>query len=144
MDKVKFLCTVNTNIPANPINLQILLDDAVMFNKNITAEETVSFDFDEDDGKHTLKFLISDKNDTHVVRDADGNVLDSTELSITNMKFDEIDISNIIMVSPLEYRHNYNGNGEETVDKFYGTAGCNGEITLNFSTPIYLWILENM
>jgi hypothetical protein len=144
MNKVTFSCVVNTNIPVNPITLQILLDDAAMFNKPITAEETVSFEFDEGDGEHTLRFLISDKNDTHVLRDNNGNVLDSTELSITDIKFDEIDITNIIMVSPLEYRHNYNGNGEETVDKFYDIAGCNGEITLNFTTPIYLWMLENM
>jgi hypothetical protein len=144
MDKVTFSCVVNTNIPANPINLQILLDDALIFNKNITAEETVSFEFDEDDGEHTLQFLISNKNDSHVIRDADGNVLDSTEISITDMKFDEVDINNIIMASPLEYHHDFNGNGEKTVDKFYGIAGCNGEITLNFSTPIYFWLLENM
>jgi len=144
MDKVNFSCTVNTNIPSNPINLQILLDDVVMFNKRITEEEKVSFDFDEDESEHVLKFLISDKNEAHIMRDDDGNVLDSTEISITDISFDDLDITNVIMVSPLTYKHNYNGNGEETVDKFYNIAGCNGEITLSFTTPIYLWLLENM
>jgi len=144
MDKVTFSCVVNTNIPTNPINLQILLDDVVMFNKIITAEETVSFDFAQDETNHILRFLISGKDNSHIVRDEQDNVLDSTELSITNISFNDTDITDIITVSPLIYKHNYNGNGENVIGKFYGIAGCNGEITLNFTTPIYLWLLENM
>ena len=144
MDNIKFSCVINTNIPSNPIHLQIVLDETVMFDKDVTAEETVSFDFDEDEKEHQLRFLISGKNDSHIIRDDAGNVVDSTELSITDLSFDEININNIIMVSPLEYKHNFNGNDAETVDKFYNIAGCNGEITLNFTTPIYLWLLENM
>jgi hypothetical protein len=144
MNKINFSCTVNTNIPSNPINLQILLDSTVIFDKLICAEEIISFDFDEDENDHVLQFLISGKTDSHVVRDDQGNILDSTELSITNISFNEIDITNIIMVSPLVYKHNFNGNESKIVDKFYDIAGCNGEITLNFTTPIYLWLLENM
>ena len=144
MDTIKFSCVVNTNIPANPINLQILLDDAVMFNKNITTEETVSFEFNEDENDHTLRFLISGKDDSHNVRDDVGNVIDTTEISITDISFDEIDITNIIMVNPLTYNHDFNGDSELSEHEFYDIAGCNGEITLNFTTPIYLWLLENM
>jgi len=144
MDTIKFSCVVNTNIPANPIHLQIVLDETVMFDEDVVNEETVSFEFNEDENDHTLRFLILGKNDAHIIRDEDGNVLDSTELSITDISFGGIDITNIIMTSPLEYRHDFNGSADETIDKFYSIAGCNGEIILNFSTPIYLWLLENM
>jgi len=144
VDTVKFSCVVNTNIPSNPIHLQIMLDEAVVFDKDVTAEETVSFEVVEDDKEHEIRFLISGKNDAHIIRDNAGNILDSTELSITNLSFDDVGINNIIMVSPLEYKHDFNGNDAEIVDKFYNIAGCNGEITLNFTTPIYLWLLENM
>jgi len=144
MDTINFSCIVNTNIPSNPIHLNIVLDDTVVFDKDITEEETVSFDINDDESEHKLRFVISGKNDNHIVRDENGNILDSTELSITGISFDEIDITKIVMVSPLEYKHDFNGNDAEIIDKFYDIAGCNGEITLNFTTPIYLWLLENM
>jgi hypothetical protein len=42
------------------------------------------------------------------------------------------------------YTHNFNGAGAETQEKFYGEIGCNGIVSLKFSTPIYLWLLEHM
>jgi hypothetical protein len=144
MDTVKFSCIVNTNIPTNPINLKILLDDKIMFDRNIESEEEVHFEFNEDNQDHILNFVISGKTDDHNIRDDDGKILDSTEISITNIAFDDIDISSIIMVNPLKYEHNFNGNGDNVEDKFYDIAGCNGTVELKFSTPIYLWILENM
>ena len=37
-----------------------------------------------------------------------------------------------------------NGTQPEIADNFFGIAGCNGTISFRFSTPIYLWLLENM
>jgi len=144
VDTINFSCTVNTNIPSSPIHLNIVLDDIIMFDNDITTEETVSFDINEDDNDHVLRFLISGKTDLHSIKDNNDNIIDTTELSITNISFDEIDITNIIMANPLMYKHNFNGYSDPTEDKFYNIAGCNGEITLKFYTPIYLWLLENM
>lgn len=144
MDTVNFSCKINTNIPSNPIHLKILLDEYSVFDKYVIKEETVSFDFAEDNEEHTLRFLISGKTDLHTVKDNSGAILDSTQISITDISFDAVDITSIIMVSPLKYKHNFNNNGNDIVDKFYDIAGCNGEIILEFSTPIYLWLLENM
>jgi len=144
MDTIRFSCDVNTNIPSNPIHLQILLDDNVMFDKNIDQEESVSFEFDEDEGEHLLRFVISGKNDSHNIKDDNGVILDTTQISITNISFDDFDITNIIMGNPLKYIHDFNGTSEMSEHKFYDIAGCNGEIILKFDTPIYLWLLENM
>ena len=144
MDTIKFSCIVNTNIPTNPINLKILLDDKIMFDRNIVSEEKIQFDVNDDNSDHIMNFVISGKTDEHSIRDADGKILNSTEILITNIAFNDVDISNIIMANPLKYNHNFNGNGDNIEDKFYDIAGCNGTIELKFSTPIYLWILENM
>jgi hypothetical protein len=61
---------------------------------------------------------------------------------ITDLSFDEILLAQIF-VDKATYTHNFNGTGEETQEKFYGELGCNGTISLKFTTPIYLWILEN-
>jgi len=145
MDTIKFSCNVNTNIPDRPLNLKILLDnDTVIFNELVIGEQTISYNIPDVDGNRTIVFSITGKNDTHVLKDGQGNIIDSTEISITNICFDDLDITPIILINPLAYKHNFNGYGEETVEKFYDIAGCNGDITLEFTTPFYLWLLENM
>ena len=43
-----------------------------------------------------------------------------------------------------KYCHNFNGSGELTEQKFFGTLGCNGTVYFKFASPVYLWLLENM
>jgi hypothetical protein len=38
----------------------------------------------------------------------------------------------------------FNGTSEVTEDKFYSELGCNGTVSLKFTTPMYLWLLEHM
>jgi hypothetical protein len=47
-------------------------------------------------------------------------------------------------IDQLVYEHNANGTGPLVQDKFYGEMGCNGTVTLEFSSPTYLWLLEQM
>ena len=56
---------------------------------------------------------------------------------------DEIDIG-LIVTNKSEYVHDFNGTSEVVTDKFYSNMGCNGTVTLEFTTPFYLWLLENM
>jgi hypothetical protein len=42
------------------------------------------------------------------------------------------------------YHHDTNGSTAPVTDSFYGTMGCNGRVEMRFTTPIYLWLLENM
>jgi len=49
-----------------------------------------------------------------------------------------------IVNSLAEYRHDFNGSQPPTVAKFYSEMGCNGTVSLKFTTPVYLWLLENM
>jgi hypothetical protein len=44
-----------------------------------------------------------------------------------------------------EYHHDCNGTAQQVIlDKFYREMGCNGTVSLKFTTPVYLWLLENM
>jgi len=144
MNNVKFSCLVDTNDQTNTIGLDIFLNNDKQFSENITGEKVISFNIPNENKEWTITFKIYGKNSSHTTLDNNGNIIKSTELSITNISFDEFDISNIIAIRPLTYLHNFNGNGEEINDKFFGIAGCNGTIELNFRTPIHIWLLENM
>jgi hypothetical protein len=62
---------------------------------------------------------------------------------VSNIQFDGIDCQ-YLTTTLAQYQHDFNGTGNPTIDKFYGEMGCNGTVSLKFTTPIYLWLLENM
>ena len=103
---------------------------------------TVEFD-DADDESHVLEFVLSGKTIEHTKITDQGEIVSDVTVRIEDIAFDDIIIDQI--VSELaEYHHDFNGTQTATVDRFYGEMGCNGTIRLKFTTPIYLWLLENM
>jgi hypothetical protein len=63
-------------------------------------------------------------------------------LTVTDLEFDEILLGQIFINNAV-YTHNCNGTAPETQNTFYGKMGCNGTVELKFTTPVYLWMLEN-
>ena len=97
----------------------------------------------EHDGEHTLKLILKNKTAAHTKIDEQGNILSDATLAISNLAFDEIKLGH--MVTKLAtYDHDFNGTKAPVQDQFYGEMGCNGTVSLGFTTPIYLWLLENM
>jgi hypothetical protein len=97
----------------------------------------------EDEADHELRFVMKNKLPEHTQVDEQGDIVKDARIVIRNISFDEIPLGQIV-IKKAEYTHNFNGSSETVVDKFYGEIGCNGAVSLKFSTPIYLWLLENM
>jgi hypothetical protein len=75
--------------------------------------------------------------------DAEGNITSDATLTLSDIRFDDIDCQ-YLTTKLAQYQHDFNGTGEPTTESFYGELGCNGTVTLKFSTPIYIWLLENL
>ena len=106
--------------------------------------DKIIIDFDDnDDGTHELCLEMSGKTHEHTKIDAQGTIILDTIVHVKDMQFDEINVDQIIYEQAL-YQHNFNGNGQDTQEKFYGSMGCNGTVKFCFTTPVYLWLLENM
>ena len=147
MDTIKFTCDVVVNNATDtPMKISVLLNGEEYYAPTpVNSDLKVEFEFpDEEDKEWKLDLVVSGKDDRHTVVDDNSNVVTSTELKFNNFNIDGIDIDNIILAKSLPYTHNFNGTGETVTKKFYDTAGCNGTITLEFTTPFYLWLLENM
>jgi hypothetical protein len=97
----------------------------------------------DDDGKHELRIVLQGKLPEHTKIDEQGNIIGDATLQISNVTIDELDVEKLFQ-SHSTYTHNFNGTQSEIVDTFHGIAGCNGTISFEFSTPVYLWLLENM
>lgn len=139
-----FECCINTTDPSAPLSLKIFLDKTEIYsNDHVREEVKFRYDIEEDDQEHELFFVMSGKTQEHTLIDASGAFLQDASLIIKNITFDEIDVE-MLVVKNATYAHDFNGTQQPTTTKFYGEMGCNGTVNLKFSTPIYLWLLENM
>ena len=144
MSTVKFSCVVAPSTTAVPLGCEIWIDDACVFDQDHMSEPVVvEHEFSDDDGEHTLQIRLKNKLSEHTRVDDQGNILEDALLSVTEITFDEIDCTQIVQDKAVYY-HNLNGTGSEIQDRFFADLGCNGTVELKFSTPIYLWLLENM
>ena len=111
---------------------------------HVKETEKITVELDDQDGaEHELMLVLKNKTTAHTQVDEHGNITTDARLLITDLAFDEIQLGNMFSEHAV-YTHNFNGNGDTTQDKFYSELGCNGTVSLKFSTPMYLWLLEHM
>ena len=127
------------------LDLRVMLDGQVQWQGCPgTDVQDIAVEFnDADDESHVLEFVLSGKTIEHTKITDQGEITSDVRVRIQDIAFDDIVIDQI--VSELaKYHHDFNGTQTATVDRFYGEMGCNGTVRLEFTTPIYLWLLENM
>ena len=144
MSTVKFSCVVAPSDTAMPLGCEIWIDDACVFDQDHVNEPVdVEHIFSDADSERTLRTKLKNKLPEHTQIDDQGNIVSDALLSVTEISFDEIDCTQIVQDLAV-YRHNLNSTGPEITDRFFGDMGCNGTVELKFTTPVYLWLLENM
>jgi len=137
-------CTLDTTNPTAALGFEAWLDDQKFFDTDhVQARQQVVIEIADDDGEHELKFVLKNKTADHTQVDDDGNIVADATLTVTDLAFDEIQLGHMFTEQAV-YTHDFNGTQKEIQDEFYGVMGCNGNVSLKFSTPIYLWLLENM
>jgi hypothetical protein len=138
--KIKF--NVGTTNMAAGLAMQIWIDSEKIFDQIIVETTPVEFNLSEDEAEHSLRFVMSNKMPDHTRIDDAGNIISDSRLTVSDIEFDEILLGQIVTDKAV-YTHNFNGTTAETQEKFYGEIGCNGTVELKFTTPVYIWLLEN-
>ena len=141
--KLKFN-VVPTN-PDTPVGVEVWINQQCILNQDqCTESQAVDHDFDDTvEQLHVVKIVIKNKTAEHTQIDNNGTIVSDSTLEIKNFSIEGIDIDQAVREQAV-YRHNFNGTGNEITEQFYNTVGCNGTVTLEISTPAYLWILEKM
>jgi len=144
MNTIKFDCVVGSTNYSVPLGLEIWLDQHKLFDQDHVDQVCrVEHEISDDDGDHELRFVLKHKQPDHTQVDADGNILSDATITVSDIQFDGIDCQ-YLTTNLARYQHDFNGTGDLTTESFYGELGCNGTVSLKFSTPIYIWLLENM
>jgi hypothetical protein len=145
METAQISFELSTSDAAVPLAFEAWINDQCIFKTDhVTETVQVSYDLpEEDDAQHSLRLVMSGKTHEHTRVDEQGNITQDARLSIANVQFDEIELGQVFLDKTV-YVHDFNGTGKFVNEQFFGEMGCNGTVELKFSSPIYLWLLENM
>ena len=142
-DTLKIKVKVSNTNPDIPLGLEVWVDDQCVTNIEHVTESVTECEVPDTDGDRELRIVMKNKLTGHTVIDEDNNIIQDALLSVNLIEFDEINITDIF-IAQSEYTHSFNGPGEATTNRCYGQLGCNGTVSLKFSTPFYLWLLETL
>lgn len=146
MSNVCFSCDIVSSDPSIPLSLTILRDSAVILELNpVPASYKFEHSFEDSDvvEEHTLEFVLENKLPEHTQIDEQGNIVQDVTVTISNKTFESVLIDTVFN-QKTQYHHNFNGTGDAIDDEFHSVMGCNGRARFTFTTPIYLWMLENL
>lgn len=133
------------NLSTAPFCVTVLLNGHV-FNRYTPVEETipVSIPITDLDGTHELRIVFEGKTHEHTVLNEQGAIVSDAVLSIADFTIDGVELGHTLTEQAVYWHNNNQDSGEYQPHKFYRDLGCNGEVVLKFTSPVYLWLLENM
>ena len=137
--------TINPTQACRDIKIDVSLNGHLLYNSICDQKCTVEHELDESDisQDHVLTVTMTGKNETHTVVDSNNNIISDCTVLIEHITFDGINVTDIYAQGKKCYTHSFNGTQSEFTDEFYGIMGCNGTVTIDFYTPIHIWLLEN-
>jgi len=137
-------CSLDSTDPVAKLGFEAWIDNKKFHDiDHVAGRHQILIEIPDDEAEHELRLIMKNKTAEHTRIDETGNITVDARLKLTDMAFDEIQLGHM-MTEQAVYTHDFNGTGKVTEDKFYGEMGCNGTVSLKFSTPMYLWLLEHM
>ena len=135
-EKIKISCSIGTTDGSATLGVEVWISDQQIFNSDhVTDTVKVEYEMPDNDSEHELKFILKNKTSDHTKIDDNGDIVQDARLTIGDVEFDEIKLGQVF-IDQAVYTHNFNGTQPEIQDKFYGEMGCNGVVTMKFSTPV--------
>jgi hypothetical protein len=126
------------------LGFEIFYNNKQILNLNHVASDTpVAFTLDAEEGDQELKFIMKNKTMDHTTVDENGQIVKDACLNISNFYIENVELGHTFL-EQCKYHHDFNGNQDPVVDKFYGDMGCNGTLIFLFRSPVYIWILETI
>jgi hypothetical protein len=143
-ESIKISCTIDTSNSAVPLGMEIWVDNTCVLDlDSVKQQQVVETVCSDAVGEHELRFILKNKKPEHTKISPTGDIVEDAVLCVSDIRFDGVALGKILSDLAV-YTHSFNSTDLATQHPFYGTMGCNGTVSLKFSTPIYIWLLENM
>jgi hypothetical protein len=136
---------------------KIYVNNTEFVSAQLTGDANVTeyFEFDAfiDEGECSLVIELVNKSMHDTMLDAGGNIVEDLLLNIDSIEVDEIDLGSLLWTAS-DYRPDYPEKhklkvtemGQELPKSVKNCVnlGWNGSWTLPFTSPFYVWLLENI
>ena len=156
-EKLKFKLGLYATMWDQPPHAEILIDKHSYFKGEITGTEDkpdiIEFEQELEEGKeYNLIINRSGKTPKQTVINEKGDILNDQLLNIKNIGIDEIDIGTLVYEGvytpnyPEPWATQQREAGTELQESLKNVTqiGHNGEWKFTFSSPFYMWLLENL
>jgi hypothetical protein len=120
---------------------------------DINVTEYFEFDAVVEEGECALVIELINKSTHDTVLDANGNIVEDLLLNIDSIEIDDIDLGTLLWTSsvykpdyPKSYVHHCESIGQNLLPELQECVnlGWNGRWILSFTSPFYIWLLENI
>lgn len=144
LDPIEILIKLSSTFWKENPKTKVYIDHELIFQNAISEPTEVKWAGFLPEGPHKLIIELYDKDKYQTVIENDKIVKDQL-LNIDNISFDEIDIGFLKHTMSTYYPNQVNENdGMSHQIKNCVNLGWNGRWELEFTTPIYIWLLENI
>tara|TARA_X000000950_G_scaffold256088_1_gene321283 strand:+ start:171 stop:653 length:483 start_codon:yes stop_codon:yes gene_type:complete len=156
-EKLKFKLELYATMWDQPPHAEILINEQDHFKGDITGTEekpnVIEFEYDTEEGKeYNLIIKRSGKGKKQTVVNDKGDILKDQLLHIKSIEIDEIDIGSLVYDGvytpnyPEPWATQQRETGTELRESFKNVTnmGHDGEWRFTFSSPFYMWLLENL
>ena len=156
-EKLKFKLELYATMWDKAPHAEVLIDDKSYFHGDITGTEEkpnlIEFEHECTEGKeYTLIIKRSGKSRGQTVINENGDVLKDQLLHIKSMEIDEIDLGALVYEGvytpeyPEPWATQQRTANVELPESFKNVTqmGHDGEWKFTFSSPFYMWLLENL
>jgi hypothetical protein len=136
---------------------KILVNDTEFVYEQLTDDvnktEYFEFDVSVNEGDCNLVIELVNKSTADTILDSNGNIIEDLLLNIESIEIDEIDLGSLLWsasdyrpIYPETYKLKITETGQElpVSVKNCVNLGWNGKWTLLFTSPFYIWLLENI
>ena len=120
---------------------RVYVNDMLIFDQLIVDPVEVNWTGELDDGNHSIVVEMYNKKQGDTETDSDGNILNDVLLNIDNIAIDNIDLDQLLWSKSIYYPADEYASA--TIEQCVN-LGWNGLWKLEFSSPVYLWFLENL
>jgi hypothetical protein len=143
-DTVTISGTIVPSTPAAKIGAEVWVNNTCVINcEHVDSAIMFEHSLDDSDGEHELRVVMKHKQLSHTQLDQNNNIVQDAVLTVSDVAFDGIQLGQVLW-DLSSYSHDFNGTQTQSQHRFYGDMGCNGTVSMKFTTPLYLWLLEKM
>ena len=156
-EKLKFKIELYATMWDKPPHTEIMVGDKSYYNDDITSTEDkptlIEFEAElEEEKECSLIIKRSNKGRNQTVVNEKGDLLKDQLLHIKSIEIDEIDIGGLVYEGiytpqyPEPWATQQRESGTELRESFKNVTqmGHNGEWKFKFTSPFYIWLLENL